>query len=94
MIFFLKYLDNWEGRQVFITGFSTNDRSNGRLQIASLKIDPFSYCLETHDTGNLFLRKDLSLLPNQKFEVLKSLFVQGIKDKTIQTCLSKGKLHV
>ena len=44
-------IDNWEGRQVYVSGFSTNDRNNGQLQGAYLKIDPFSYCVNTHDKG-------------------------------------------
>ena len=42
------FLDTWEGRQVFISGFASKHQSESRLQAASLKIDPFSYCIESH----------------------------------------------
>ena len=47
---FKVYLDEWEGRQVSITGYASNDEANvGQLQTASLKIDPFEKCTRTHD---------------------------------------------
>ena len=44
------FLDEWEGRQVSITGYASNDEANvGQLQTASLKIDPFEKCTRTHE---------------------------------------------
>ena len=68
----LKYVsDNWEGRQVFITGFSSKDKSNSRLQAASLKVDPFAKCLESHNEEK-FLGDDEASI-SSRFKLGRSL---------------------
>ena len=41
--------DTWEGRQVWITGFASKEKTSNKMKAASLKVDPFSKCRESHD---------------------------------------------
>ena len=46
--------DNWKDHQMAITGYASNDRNNGQIQISSLKVDPYAKCVSSHDIQTFF----------------------------------------
>ena len=44
--------DIWRGRQVWITGFASKEKENNQMKAVSLKVDPFSKCVEIHNIEN------------------------------------------
>ena len=56
------FSDNWEGRLVSITGYASNDKTSiGQLKTASLKIDPFEKCKNSHDEKNFYGSDEASI---------------------------------
>ena len=66
------FSDNWKGRLVSITGYASNDETSvGQLKTASLKIDPFEKCINSHDKKNFNNSDEASI--TSLFKLDKSL---------------------